>query len=658
MDTEEVVEKKLVKNIWSKPNIDANNKQLRFISILLKEVSLVEKFFHDKVLTKDNFDTHFHEILKAIEIQYKNGNKTTLSRDAYSLIVSNNINNNKKIMIREATIYNRIYGCPADVSTYDSLLDTIVKSSLNFVLSNTISKIGTYLSSKGDKDVTKNIENISNDYLDNIITIEQAIEKAKDILYYFENQEKEEEEEEEYNTEQQNTFEYRLEDNPIDMQYFPEIFRDLTGSFRYSLYSINDTAIFASCLSALITIIGKRVFTVNEIPIYPNMGLLILDKTGGGKTAACRLIKEACLKLDTSVLLPDNCTVEGLKDYIGKTIDSKKVQALKENYNHIRNKNELDCKIEDIRADQKKDLRGKSWVSDEATGTLQKLVGGWDKTSRTSGLRDFLKIMDSGSDLESATRGTGVTIFSDSCLSFFAFTQNKTWQSEFGNSMFKNSGLSGRFLPFTENIKIIGLEKKDKTLFNTILHRVYSAVKDMPKIECVIQGKDKNVDHIGEMKKLFLETTLAKKFKKNYPDDFDNLINKFINFGIKLTQVFSLLNNLELINNNTNKVITIDGTKAFPFCMQLACKLFFAYFEQEEEVSELGELVEKIVNLLRKEPLTLTKIKKSVSSKNRSDVLEAIKMGIEDKDFKSFWEKTQNSRQVLKYRLITKKSEK
>jgi len=676
MDTEEVVEKKLVKNIFCGKDIDPKTSESKIVSILLSDMNYVKKFFNEKIIDKYNFSPMFHNILECIEIQFKNN--CLLTRAAFQKINSNK-QNTKIIRIGEEEKHNRLSSNQVDFTMYTEFVNDLLENAKTNNLSTLILSTKSYFTNKNSSNLLVKLSKIEKMITDKSITVDEGCNQVQYILDGLKADKEEKElnelEEESYNKEQQNISEYRLEDHPIDIKHFPEVFRDMIVSFRENLYSTNDCVVFASCLGALLPIIGKKVFTVNEKTIYPNMGSIVLVKTGGGKTAAYELVKNTVGKLSGSLVLPDTFTIEGLKDFLGTVIPKVEFTQLKSIRNTITGVTGLDEKLQSIKDEAEKDLTGKSWISDEATNTLEQILGAYDSKSPNRNLGSVLKLFDSGSVLDSVTRGGGVTVCPDLCISFLGFSQDGMWNLKFGQDLFKMSGLAGRFLPFTENLKFTGMEKKDKEVlkdgiepkdvFKQKLNMFYQIVQAMPRVECIIQNNeddDKNVDYIGQAKKLFLETTLAKVFKKNYPNDFDNLINKFITFGIKLSQVFTLLDKLDSIKSKLN---TMTGVKKiycnldnYQYCIELTAKIFYSYLEQVKEVSELGQLVNKITDLLRKESLTYTEITRSVSSRSLGLVKEAIEVGLEDKCFKEILVKPDKGRRVTMYRITQQKESK
>jgi hypothetical protein len=404
----------------------------------------------------------------------------------------------------------------------------------------------------------------------------------------------------------------------MDMNRFPLPIRTFVSDLAARNDMIAPICHFGAAYATLGHLIGK-VMRADEkgAPYYPNLWVVCLAETGGGKTGAITPIETEIREMGT---LMSGGTMAAMFDVVGNTITKKDWLSLSEEQRAEKQR--------EFNRNARLKLTGNYLISDECTGLLNSLMGGWDSKNPAKDIEALLKLADSASYIPKHLSGEGYKIMADCCVSFLGYTQNETWQNKFGGEQFKNCGLFGRFIPLTgRGMRLSQIIPPQGSSYKTVMDEVHEAARLAgQQIRCSFLNPDGG-DFIKDAKKRMTDWEWVKKLTEIYPRDWANLQNKIVIHAIKCSMIDAFLNRDYLDGLSIKPCI--NASCYFETHMKWISAAYWFYLQQSEAVSTTAKHEQIVLSLLKKYQSGMTKRdiarRLNIFGSELAEILDALK---------------------------------
>ncbi len=414
----------------------------------------------------------------------------------------------------------------------------------------------------------------------------------------------------------------KMERKPLtySLAKFPDRIQDFVSSISTTNDILPPILHLGAAYAIIGTLIGKRLWCDNKgSTVYPNYCAVGLAPTASNKTGTIKKCNAAMEEVALRSLVP-NSTASALYDVLGTIIPKKEWQNL--------SKNDRELKKMEAMREAKADPNGHIILTDECTGVIRTILGGWDSKSPIRDADTLLSLLDSGGKLDNQRTGEGSRGMYDLCVGFLGFTQNETWNTELGGEEFMSRGLFGRFVPYTSTYLRLTDIAENQTNLTTIIRDLHDDAQTITeRIQCVFGEKVPlgEKDFAGRAMDALESRDGVRQFVADYPQEWASLRNKILVHAEKCAMIDAFVNGDYKHDLATHKDI-LDCSKYFMNHALFITATYAAYFWQRPEVSAFGKLEDKVVQILKREgALTARELQRKCHFHNRPQLDEMMK---------------------------------
>ncbi|MBC8106206.1 MAG: hypothetical protein H7Z14_06415 [Anaerolineae bacterium] len=372
---------------------------------------------------------------------------------------------------------------------------------------------------------------------------------------------------------------------------------DYLAASRQRLVTLAE--IIAACF-AISSVTGKRARIVNRGRIYYlNLFMAITDESGEDKSGLHELLAALLTEGDEpvapSVDVMSDSTMEAFIKFNGGTLAAEKSG---DKLSQRRREREMIAR-------HREDLEGSAALVDEMRAFMQQMI---PETQRSRNGALFCKLADNA-DVVTRTKGEGVGVIGDACISILGFTTPDRYNVEIRNPQNIEAGVAFRIVPVNlKQTQLIGYSSREadkpaaqKALVE--LRALVCGVADLSKrINIVFTGDG---DPLGQSRDKFAGTPLAQHFGKLRPEEWKRLKNKLLIQAAKLAGLLALAAESQRQSTldpflNVESVESIDAS---PY-LDLACRIIgishISNAFHEVLLTEQAERMNRVFDVVRR----------------------------------------------------------
>lgn len=395
---------------------------------------------------------------------------------------------------------------------------------------------------------------------------------------------------------------YSVQTVTIGHDQLPQYVRDVANYLATARECKVGLGEVVAALFACQAVTGKRLRITNRgRNYYANLWAVVLADSGTDKSGLAELVQGLlepqgdALQLAPALDVSANSTMEGFLRYHGGLVPPDRGA----------DRASLKAKERDLVAQHRADLEGSALLVDEVRAWIGQMI---PEVARQVNGPLLCRLVDNG-DIVTRTKGEGVAVLGDACISLLGMGTPDRYNAEVRNPHNVEAGVAFRIVPINcTQTQLTGYTgepgSRERALAALAAVRSFAATAGTVGQRIgVTYGT--SPDPLGEAVDEFAATPLAAHFQQVRAEEWKRLRSKLLIQSAKLAATMALAQRAEECEAfdyvfGQPEVEEVDASPYLPLCVRLVGAAHIANSFHEVMVTEQAERMERVLNVVRR----------------------------------------------------------